>query len=288
MHKLSNEVKVGLLVFASMILLTILVFGVGEIHIFERGNRYNVVFDSSAGLQEGAPVRIGGVKVGSVRKIGFINYEGKQRVLVTVLVTPDVVFHREDKFKISMLGLLGDNYVEVEPGVSSAAVYRPGSTIIGAEVVGMSEMLKMLQDSLGALRRTLDEPTIMSFKNSVKNVESISADLAYILGTSKGDLTATVANLRRSSERLDRMLSRNEDNFNTTMDNLTVMSGDFRVTASSLREVSGRLDRGEGTAGKLLREEELYDELLTTTTEAKGLVQDIKARPQRYIHFSIF
>lgn len=287
-YRMSNEIKVGILVFASLILLTILVFGVGEIHIFDRGDRYHVIFDSSAGLQEGAPVRIGGVKVGSVRGIDFIDFEGKRRVNVTVQARSDVVFHAEDKFKISMLGILGDNYVEVEPGPSSAAVVNPGSTIVGCEVVGMSEMLKMAQDSLGALKRTLDEPTVTSFKNAVKNTENISADLAYILASSKDDINVSVHNLRTASERLDRMLARNEEGFNATMDNLTVMSGDARDTASSLKTISGRLERGEGTAGKLLKEDELYNEALATTTEAKGLVQDIKERPQRYIHFSIF
>jgi phospholipid/cholesterol/gamma-HCH transport system substrate-binding protein len=287
-YKMSNEIKVGVLVFASLILLTILVFVVGEIHIFDRGDRYDVVFDSSAGLMEGAPVRIGGVKVGSVRSIGFIDFKGKRRVKVTVQARSGVVFHAEDQFKISMLGLLGDNYVEVEPGPSSAAIVKPGSTVVGAEVVGMSEMLKMAQDSLGALKRTLDEPTVASFKKAVKNTEDLSGDLAFILATSKDDITVSANNLRTSSERLDRMLARNEDGFNTTMDNLTVMSSDARSTASSLKTISGRLERGEGTAGKLLTEDELYDEALSTTTEAKSLVQDIKERPQRYIHFSIF
>jgi phospholipid/cholesterol/gamma-HCH transport system substrate-binding protein len=288
MNRISNEIKVGILVFAALILLSILVFGVGEIRIFERGDRYHVIFDTAAGLQEGAPVRIGGVKVGSVRKIDFVDYEGKRRVMVSLVARPGVVFHREDKFKISMLGLLGDNYVEVEPGASDAPALAPGATLVGAEVVGMSEMLKMAQESLGALKNTFDEPTIAAFKNTVKNAESVSGDLAYILSTSKEDITYTTANLRSSSGRLDRMLARNEDNFNLTFDNLAVMSADARDTAASLKVVSGKLERGEGTAGKLLQDDTLYNELLTTTTEAKGLVQDIKTRPQRYIHFSIF
>lgn len=288
MEKISNEIKVGILVFAALVLLSILVFGVGEIRLFERGHLYNVIFDSSAGLNTGAQVRMGGVKVGSVDKIDFVDYEGKRRVLVTILVRRDMALHREDRFKITMIGLLGDNYVEIEPGPSKAGVVEPGSTVVGAEVVGMDEMFKMVQDGLGSINEMLDEPTVASFKKSVANVEVMSSDLAYILDESSEDINITLDNLRSMSYRLDGMISRNEGNFDVTMDNLSAMSGDLRYTATSLRGVAEGLEQGEGSAGKLLKDEQLYNDLVDTTAEAKDLIRDVRERPGRYIHLSIF
>lgn len=288
MQRLSNEVKVGILVFAAMVLLSILVFGVGEVRLFERGHHYQVIFDSSAGLNEGAGVRMGGVKVGSVRKIDFIDYKGKRRVVVDLLVRKDLILHEKDKFKITMIGLLGDNYVEIEPGPSSATVINPGATVEGADVIGMDEMFKMVQDGLGSITEMLDEPTVESFKKSVHNIEVSSADLAYILGESREDITITLGNLRSMSYRLDGMIARNEGNFDNTMDNLSIMSGDLRYTATSLRGVAEGLEAGEGSAGKLLKDDQLYNDLLDTTAEAKSLLQDVQERPGRYIHLSIF
>ncbi len=288
MKKLSNEIKVGILVFAALILLTILIFGVGEIHIFERGHRYFVIFDSTAGLNVGAQVRVGGVKVGSVEKIDFIDFRGKRRVLVTIRVRKDMVLHEKDAFKITMIGFLGDNYVEIGPGPSDARVVPPGGTVVGAEVVGMEQLFKNVQDNLGSLRELLDKPTIDSFKKSVKNTEDITTDLAFILGESRTDITATLGHLRSSSERLDGMLARNEGNFDTTLTNLSVMSEDFRVTAANLRQISDDLQEGKGSAGKFLKDEQLYDNLLTTTDEAQGLIKDVRANPGRYLHLSIF
>ncbi|MGD8717576.1 MAG: MlaD family protein [Candidatus Zixiibacteriota bacterium] len=288
MEKISNEIKVGILVFAALILLSILVFGVGEIRIFERGHRYNVIFDSSAGLNPGAHVRMGGVKVGSVDDVDFIDHKGKRRVVVTLLVRKDLVVHEEDRFKITMIGLLGDNYVEIEPGPSKARVIEPGSTIEGAEVIGMDEMFKQVQDGLGAINEMLDEPTVASFKETVHNTEEMSEDLAFILDTSREDVTITLSNLRSMSYRLDYMIARNEDNFDVTMDNLSVMSDDLKYTATSLRGVAEGLEAGEGTAGKLLKDDKLYTDLVDTTAEAKGLIEDVKERPGRYIHLSIF
>lgn len=288
MEKMSNEIKVGILVFAALVLLSILVFGVGEIRVFERGHQYNVIFDSSAGLNTGAQVRMGGVKVGSVNDVDFVDYEGKRRVLVTILVRRDLVLHKKDRFKITMIGLLGDNYVEIEPGPSVAGVIKPGSTVKGAEVVGMDAMFKMVQDGLGSINEMLDEPTVKSFKKTVQNVEVMSTDLTYILGQSREDINITLDNLRSMSYRLDGMIARNEDNFDVTMDNLSTMSGDLRYTATSLRGIADGLERGEGSAGKLLKDDQLYNDLVDTTAEAKSLIRDVRERPGRYIHLSIF
>ena len=288
MEKLSNEVKVGMLVFVSLVLLSILVFGVGEVRLFDRGHHYRVIFDSSAGLNEGAGVRMGGVKVGSVSDIDFIDYKGRRRVVVDLLVRKDLILHEKDRFKITMIGLLGDNYVEIEPGPSKAAVINPGATVEGADVIGMDEMFKMVQDGLGSITDMLDEPTVKSFKETVHNTEAMSADLAYILDESREDVTVTMDNLRSMSYRLDGMVARNEGNFDTTMDNLSLMSGDLRYTATSLRGVAEGLEAGEGSAGKLLKDDQLYTDLIDTTAEAKSLLQDVRERPGRYIHLSIF
>lgn len=288
MAKLSNELKVGLLVFAAMILFAVLIFGVGEIDLFRRGYEYHVIFDTASALMKGAQVRVGGVNVGTVRDIDFVEHKGRRRVLVTLAIREDLVLHRQDQFKITMLGLLGDNYVEIEPGPSDAGVLAPGDTVEGGTVFGMEEMFRMVQVGFDKINRLLDEETITNFKTTVGNVESVSTDLAYIMHESRDDITVTLSHLRSSSQRLDAMLRRNEANFDVTMENLAASSGDFRATARSMREISEGLEQGEGTAGKLLKDDALYRELLTTTEDAHGLVKDIQNRPTRYIHLSIF
>ncbi len=285
---MSNEIKVGITVFTSLVLLSILIFGVGEIRLFERGHRYDVIFDTSAGLNKGAHVRMGGVKVGSVSNVDFVDYKGKRRVMVTVLVRQDLVLHEKDRFKITMIGFLGENYVEIDPGPSKAAVIKPGSTVEGADVVGFDEMFKMVQDGLGSITEMLDEPTVKSFKHTVANVEVMSSDLAFILNESRDDINVTLDNLRSMSYRLDGMVARNEGNFDVTMDNLSLMSGDLRYTATSLRGVAEGLEQGEGSVGKLLKDDQLYNDLVDTTAEAKNLIRDVRERPGRYIHISIF
>jgi phospholipid/cholesterol/gamma-HCH transport system substrate-binding protein len=285
---MTNEVKVGILVFAALVLLAVLVFGVGEIRIFERGVEYRILFNSVAGLNEGSSVRLGGVKVGHVRNIDFTEYQQKRMVEVTVVIKESVPIRKGDKFKITMLGLLGENYVEITPGVVTEDVVEPGSQIEGETVVAMDQMFEDVQAGLGRVNDILDDETVDNFKKTVKHTEAVSADLEYIVGTSKVDIISTVHNLNSASMRLDRLVARNEASLNATLDNVTVISENAVGISEDLETITGRLERGEGTAGKILADEALYNEVLDTTTEAKGLIQDIKERPGRYIKLSIF
>lgn len=285
---MSNEVKVGILVFAALVLLMVLVFGVGEIRIFERGMEYRVVFNSVAGLNEGSSVRLGGVKVGHVRNIDFTEYEKKRMVEVVVIIKESVPIREGDKFKITMLGLLGENYVEITPGMVTEKDVKPGSLIEGETVVAMDQMFEDVQAGLGRVNEMLDDETVENIKKTVAHTEAVSGDLEYVIDTSKGDIIATMRNLNSTSVRLERLVARNEASINATMDNVTVISENAVGVSEDLETITGRLERGEGTAGKLLTDEALYNEVLDTTTEAKGLIQDIKERPTRYIKLSIF
>jgi phospholipid/cholesterol/gamma-HCH transport system substrate-binding protein len=285
---MTNEVKVGIMVFAALVLLTILVFGVGEIRIFERGMEYRVLFNSVAGLNEGSSVRMGGVKVGHVRSIHFTEYENKRMVEVAVVVKESVPIREGDKFKITMLGLLGENYVEIMPGMVTEKVVEPGSQIEGETVIAMDQMFEDVQAGLGRVNEMLDEETIGNIKKTVAHTEAVSGDLEYVISTSKGDIISTMSNLKSTSIRLERLVARNEASLNATLDNVTVISENAAGISEDLESITGRLERGEGTAGKILADEALYDEVLDTTTEAKGLIQDIKERPTRYIKLSIF
>lgn len=285
---MTNEVKVGILVFATLVLLTILVFGVGEIRIFERGNSYNVLFNSVAGLNEGAAVRMGGVKVGHVSNISFTEYKGRTMVEVRVVVKESIPVRKGDKFKITMLGLLGDNYVEVVPGLVSEKVVEPGSHIEGETVVAMDQMFEDVQSGLGRINELLDDETVDKFRKTVGHTEAISRDLEEVVAASKGDVTSALYNLNSTTARLDRMVARNEPNLNATLDNVAVISENAVAISEDIEAITGRLERGEGTAGKILADDRLYDELLGTTTEARALIKDIKERPGRYIKLSIF
>ena len=69
------------------------------------------------------------------------------------------------------------------------------------------------------------------------------------------------------------------------IDTLTSLLTDTTVALAAMME---RLEAGEGSAGRLMKDESLYEEAEETIVMVQDLITDIKARPKRYFHVSIF
>ena len=113
--------------------------------------------------------------------------------------------------------------------------------------------------------------------------------------------------LKSTSGALEGIVQGNAENLNQTFDNLNTMSGNFKTVSDSLkainlgqitddletvvadfRGIADNLNNGEGTAGKLLNDDKVYNNLDRATKQLEELLQDIKLNPKRYVHFSVF
>lgn len=285
---MSNEIKVGVLVFIALILITILVFGVGEIRVFEKGYRYHVVFNSASGLDKGTVVKKAGVRVGTVKDISFIDYKGVRMVDIIILVDEEEALREGDKIYVTMTGFLGDYYVRIVPGMLEEDKIEPGSVIEGEAVAGIDEAFTDLQVTMDKVNEILDEETIKHLKSTIEHVDNVSTDLDYVLTESKDDIVIASDSLRRTSLRLEDMIIRNEANIDITLANAAKISDDAEITVENFRMISEKLNNGEGSAGLLLNDDTLYNEVTDTSVEAKELIRDVRENPTRYIHISLF
>jgi phospholipid/cholesterol/gamma-HCH transport system substrate-binding protein len=285
---MSNEIKVGIFVFVALILITILVFGVGEIRIFEKGYRYHVVFNSASGLDKGTVVKKAGVRVGTVKDISFIDYEGVRMVDIIILVDEEEALREGDKIYVTMTGFLGDYYVRIVPGMLEEDKIEPGSVIEGEAVAGIDETFTDLQETMDTVQELLDEESIQHLKSTMEHMDHISADLDYVMAESKDDIVIASDSLRRTSLRMEDMIARNEANFDITLANAAKISEDAVITVENFRVISEKLNNGEGSAGLLLNDDTLYNEMTDTSVEAKELIRDVRENPTRYIHISLF
>ncbi len=285
---MSNEIKVGILVFVALILITILVFGVGEIRVFEKGYRYHVVFNSASGLDKGTVVKKAGVRVGTVKDITFIDYKGVRMVDITILVDEEEALREGDKIYVTMTGFLGDYYVRIVPGMLEENEIEPGSVIEGEAVAGIDETFTDLQVTMDTVQELLDEESIQHLKSTMEHMDHVSTDLDYVMSESKDDIVIASDSLRRTSLRMEDMIARNEANFDITLANAAKISDDAVITVENFRVISEKLNNGEGSAGKLLNDDTLYNEVTDTSIEAKELIRDVRENPTRYIHISLF
>jgi len=290
MTKLSIEAKVGFFVVLSILALAYMSMKVGGFkYAADRGYELHGYFDSAEGLVPGVPVEIAGVEVGQVKEIAL----EKGRAKVTLQLNPDVTIGEDVEAAIRTKGVLGDKYVEVIPGALDSAPLKPGGRI---ERTVSPANIDSLFKQLGAIGEDL---------------KNITGPISGVLGGEEGEasLRLIVQNLRELAQTLNKTVQGNQENINRILDNLAVFSRDLRDISSTnkeaLREVvanfrrvsqdlgetivavkriTGKIDRGEGTIGKLIQEDETVDNINATLTSLNDYLEE-KDRFRTYVDY---
>lgn len=185
----SEEVKSGILISVSLIVLLMLTFVVGR---FLGGNTrsWEIRFGYISGLEKNAPVHYSGHEVGKVDRIEVVR--GQERSIVVIVRISDKVELREDsRAFVDTLGLLGEKFVELTAGTPQAPLLKPGTAMIGTDPIPMYlliQKMNLLADRMEEMTRSLN-PLLTRFDGLTKGKEE---ELAKIIA----NIHETTANLR--------------------------------------------------------------------------------------------
>ncbi|HAZ10243.1 MAG TPA: hypothetical protein DCY56_03945 [Candidatus Omnitrophica bacterium] len=193
--RMNFELKVGIFIFIGLVILSVIIFSIGNFYSVKRGYTLNVVFSFANGIGIGAPVRYSGVQVGEVQEINiyFDEKENKPLVKLAVWVSQNTWINENAKASINTLGLLGEKYLEISPGTRDARLLQKGDILRGHDPVSTEEIArsaKELIEKIGALTESVDkiagdEGLRISLKNTVNNMEALSGDLRDFLSYAK-------------------------------------------------------------------------------------------------------
>ena len=157
------ELKVGIFIALGILIFIFMVFSIGDVYFIKQGYQINIVFDFANGLTESAPVRLAGVNVGQIDKIGifFDEKEKKTKIRIAAGVRDNKIrIERDSVAVINTLGLLGEKYLEIFPGAATGDILGNGDEIIGSNPVpteALTESIKNLADSANAVMTRLSE-----------------------------------------------------------------------------------------------------------------------------------
>lgn len=278
------EVKVGALILAAVLLLVGFLILLGDFSCRER-QPLLVDFPNSGDLKVGAPVKVSGVTVGKVADVdlwaGRRDPEhGNKTVQVRARLELDTdalrMLHRDARFYISTLGVLGEKYVEIDPGTPEAEALGPGDVVDGIgplrlEVVGadatdtladvsaiIKENRQSLKDAIAGIARLANHADEMlvenreAVKQAVDNLNRVTGALAT--GTGDGaELAGVVASLRGLAGTLDREL---------------------RPVAARLPAIAEKLDRALGEGADLAAEARVV--VAKAGPDIQGIVGDVR------------
>ncbi len=143
--KTKLELKVGVFVFLGLIILFIFILSIGRFKTWASGYRFNFTFGFVNGVKVGAPVRFSGVDVGEIKQIKFFfpKTNDKGQIKITVWVKRDIQIPDDSTIWVNTLGLLGEKYVEIMPGVNYSHCLLPNETMAGVDPIPMHEVFRI-------------------------------------------------------------------------------------------------------------------------------------------------
>ncbi|MEW6008975.1 MAG: MlaD family protein [Candidatus Omnitrophota bacterium] len=188
---LKNEIKVGLFTLIGIIIFIYFVFSIADVKLFAKTYDIRILFGFANGIKISSPVRLAGVDVGDVKaiKIRFNKNTGKNEVVVSARVKHDAIIPTNSKVWINTLGLLGEKYIEIIPGLDYRSVLKPGETIVGEDPIPMQEITELGREIAVKLKNSIDginniilsEENKSRFSGVLKNLEEATTSLNEIM-----------------------------------------------------------------------------------------------------------
>jgi phospholipid/cholesterol/gamma-HCH transport system substrate-binding protein len=307
MNPRREQVWVGLFVLIAAVLLVVTVLAVAG--TFSRGNiPHRSYFKFAGGLEPGAAVRFGGMKAGAVQAVK-VDPEDSTRIEIDFNVARNIPLKTDSLSKITSLGPLGDNYLELTTGSRQAAAAEPGSVVKSAETFSFSDLgdvvnqlQPQVQQVLQKLNQRLDDLQVTVARAndllSDRNRANISASLGNVnsmLAEDRPKISATLTNVQNASAQIQPLvddLKKTMAQANETLGHLDAIlvenRPDLRASISELRgtlltagAVVDQLDRTLNYNADNI--DQILENIRVTTQQLRELTETLKRRPYELI-----
>jgi phospholipid/cholesterol/gamma-HCH transport system substrate-binding protein len=295
----NRELVVGVFVVVGIAAVLLALFTLTDASTFRGRYVVTTQVPNAAGIRRGDPVQMRGVNIGRIQ--GFeISPQG---VAIRLEVEGEYEIPADSRVELRSAGLLGGMVADVVPGVSEGAA-RGGDVLPGTTPETVFQQAGKLADEsekvLGRVQALLSEKMVGDVQGGAADMRALLKDLAEVSSKQKADLVALTASLRRSAEGVERATAGPEleqavKRVAAVAQRLETLSESLERSARTTQSLLSRIERGEGTLGRLSTDEALYvnasqavANLNSTVIEMRKLTEDIRKQPKRYLKLSLF
>jgi phospholipid/cholesterol/gamma-HCH transport system substrate-binding protein len=281
------ETRLGLFFALALMAGFIIVEMIGSRDFFKAGFPIQARFSNVQELKSGDPVKMAGVDIGRVDKVEL----GDSSVVVTLKINKNAKVKTDSKASIRFTGLLGQNFVSVDFGTPSAPLVSRDAVLETVEQADLNTLMTKIEAVASGVEGLTKNFSGENFSNLLGPftdfIRENSPRLAAILGNmqvisgqiAKGDGTVgklimddqlytaalgAVTNLNATATDVQRLLKDAE-----------TLVADAKLTLGSARDTMTGIQKGEGTIGKLLKDDTLYRETTTAMVNMREIMEKI-------------
>ena len=299
---LSKEIKAAIFVLTTIFLF---IFGFNFLKgssLLDKQKTVYAVYDEVDGLLVGANVMINGLSIGNVTDLDFL--PNSTKIVVTLKVKDKINFSSNSSATIYETGVLGGLAIAIEPIFQKGMVVKSGDTLNSNIRPGLTELIN----------RQI-EPLQRKLESTLTSVDSIFSGASYVLNKetqndikkSLNTLTSAVKAINNSSLIIEKTLTEKNTQINNSIDNIESITTNLSNVSKELnnfgiagvlsnleKSVDGinlivsNLNSDNSSLGKLISNDDVYENLNLSIESLNLLINDIKTNPKKYVHFSVF
>jgi phospholipid/cholesterol/gamma-HCH transport system substrate-binding protein len=228
-------------------------------------------------IRSGAKVLMRGIPVGSVRGAQLV--DGGRRVIIFLKIAADVQLYSDAHFKIEQAGFLGDQFIAVYPDADQGYVLTNQAVVMAREPFNMQEAVAVATDTVKKIneavtnlnavvmdvrRFVLTEERLVGLGGALEQISSAATKaeaavqgLNQLIESNSPPVSDAISNLHRFTTQLPPLADQLSAVVTTNETEIRAVVRNFHAASASLTNVMAGLERGEGTAGRLLRDEEM-------------------------------
>lgn len=278
----SLETRLGVFVALALIAGVLVLEMAGGMDHFRRGVRVHAFFNTAQELKIGDSVKMAGVEIGRVETIGLTNLgPDLGRVRVTMKLRAGQPVNTECVASIKFTGLMGQNFVSLDFGKPGAPTATDGTVLKSVEQADFAALMSKLDNVASGV-----ENLTKSFAGD--KIDNLLGPFTDFLKQNSGPLSDTITNIKtitaqiRSGQGTVGRLVMEDSLYTTTLtavsnlnQNLSQTSDEIRATVADARKIVNEINAGQGSLGKLVKDEKLYSETTASMTNLKEILQKI-------------
>ena len=300
MKTLSKELRIGILVVMSIV---VLVWGISYLkgsNLFDNSRTFYAIYGNIGGLQEGSGVNVNGYKVGVVKKIRLLT-DKNYSLLVEISIEKDIDIPSNSVSKIVNTDIMGSKGISLILGDSNTNAQK-GDTLysdmdrslkeeVNKQILPLKNKAEQLIGSIDSIvtvitsvlskdaRESLTK-SLVSLDNTFTTMSQTMTKVSKIVDQNDERISSIIKNLEGNNDEITNILK----NFSELSDDIA--KSNIKTTLASLNEISKKISDSEGSLGMFINDKDLYLNLEKSSKELEALIKDIKLNPKRYVGFS--